>query len=318
MPNRFPFPVPYGWFHVGFERDIAVGTIQSCRFFSQDLVLWRNEAGDIILQDAYCPHLGGNFGVDGKVNGNNIVCPFHHWEFASDGKVAHIPYAKKLNEKACVRVYPTRVLHGLILAWYHPEGIAPSYQIDPVDEFNSDEFVPMISTRHEVASCMQELAENTADSAHFQSVHQHPGPASYDSFTTEGADMVMKSRQTFPSSGGPVEGRLASHSQGFGWSVVRYQTLVEVCMVATAVPIDEEHVVQTFNVSWRNPERDPKIDRIGQAFNKEVNRQFTDDIRVWESKRYEPNPVLCDGDGPIHKVRKWAQQFYVNDENRIA
>lgn len=90
-------------------------------------------------------------------------------------------------------------------------------------------------------------------------------------------------------------------------------------MVATAVPIDEEHVVQTFNVSWRNPERDPKIDRIGQAFNKEVNRQFTDDIRVWESKRYEPNPVLCDGDGPIHKVRKWAQQFYVNsDDNRIA
>jgi hypothetical protein len=44
---------------------------------------------------------------------------------------------------------------------------------------------------------------------------------------------------------------------------------------------------------------------------KEVNRQFTDDIPIWENKIYVDKPNLCDGDGPIARFRKWAQQFYV-------
>jgi 3-ketosteroid 9alpha-monooxygenase subunit A len=74
--------------------------------------------------------------------------------------------------------------------------------------------------------------------------------------------------------------------------------------------VDHGTVEQLFHVSWKNPENDPKIDRIGEAFNKEVNRQLLDDAKIWEHKRFEPNPVLCDGDGPISKYRKWATQFY--------
>ena len=81
--------------------------------------------------------------------------------------------------------------------------------------------------------------------------------------------------------------------------------------VTTTAPVDAETSQQHNHVWYCNPARDPKIDRIGQAFVKEVNRQFTDDIPIWENKIYVDKPNLCDGDGPIARFRKWAQQFYV-------
>lgn len=309
--KRFPFPIPLGWFHVAFESDVQAGEIKPLRYFGRDLVMWRSEAGRLHLQDAYCPHLGGNFGVLGKVVGENIRCPFHHWEFDGEGQVAAIPYAQQLNTRACVRTYPLQVRYGLVMAWYHPESVAPDFELLEVPEFDDPTYVTPIITEHRISTCLQEMAENTADGAHFMTVHQHPGAAEYDRFDFEGPSIIMESRQKFPSSGGPVEGYLNSTNCGFGWAVVRYKTLIEVCMLTTNAPIDEDTVVQYFHVSYKNPQRDPKIDRIGAAFNKEVNRQLTDDIPMWENKIYQPKPNLCDGDGPIAKFRKWAQQFYV-------
>ena len=40
------------------------------------------------------------------------------------------------------------------------------------------------------------------------------------------------------------------------------------------------------------------------------------DFRIWENKRYEPKPVLCDEDGPIAEHRRWAKQFYVDAASR--
>ncbi len=37
---------------------------------------------------------------------------------------------------------------------------------------------------------------------------------------------------------------------------------------------------------------------------------FEDDLRIWEHKVYIDPPALCDGDGPIGKLRKWYRQFY--------
>jgi 3-ketosteroid 9alpha-monooxygenase subunit A len=38
---------------------------------------------------------------------------------------------------------------------------------------------------------------------------------------------------------------------------------------------------------------------------------FHQDIAIWENKLFREVPVLCDGDGPIMKLRKWYAQFYM-------
>ena len=43
----------------------------------------------------------------------------------------------------------------------------------------------------------------------------------------------------------------------------------------------------------------------------ESNQQgYYDDVAIWEHKLFRPDPILCDGDGPLAKLRKWYNQFY--------
>ena len=38
---------------------------------------------------------------------------------------------------------------------------------------------------------------------------------------------------------------------------------------------------------------------------------FSQDVEIWKDKIYRADPILCDGDGPINKLRKWYEQFYL-------
>jgi hypothetical protein len=49
---------------------------------------------------------------------------------------------------------------------------------------------------------------------------------------------------------------------------------------------------------------------VGRAFVAEIERQFAQDIPIWEHKTFLERPNLCDGDGPIGALRRWSRQFY--------
>ena len=84
--ERYPFtPFPRGWFRVAYADEIAPGEVKRLQYFGRELVLFRTESGVAQVFDAHCPHLGAHFGVGGTVVGENIRCPFHHWEFGTDG-----------------------------------------------------------------------------------------------------------------------------------------------------------------------------------------------------------------------------------------
>jgi len=309
--SRFDFPVPYGWFYIGESADVAAGDIRQVRRFGRDLILWRGADGAAHLQDAYCPHLGANIAVGGQVVGDTIECPFHKWTFNGDGSVATIPYASKINPYACLTTYPVQEMYGFVMGWYHPAGSAPFFELPRVPELDEgDAYVGPLVESHLIRTCLQEMAENTVDGAHFQSVHGHPGAASYEGIRFEGPYMRMDSKQLFPSSRGPVEGTLSSESWGYGLGVVRYETVIGICMLTVNAPVEADVTEQLFRVYWRNPERSEQIDRIGRAFAKEVNRQLRQDQPIWEAKIYRDKPYLCDGDGPFIKFRRWAKQFY--------
>jgi phenylpropionate dioxygenase-like ring-hydroxylating dioxygenase large terminal subunit len=312
--DRYDFPIPYGWFYVADADSIGPGEIKNLRIFADDWILWRDEGGEFHMQEAYCPHLGAHLGFGGKVIGSTIECPFHRWTFNGDGSVATIPYATRINEKACLKTLPVRLHYGNVMAWYHPEQKEPFYELPKIPEIESGEYLGPLNETHMIGCCLQDMAENTVDGAHFQSIHEHPGAAEYDDVTFEGPLMSMSSKQLFPSSRGPVEGTLCTETTGFGHSVVRYKTLIEICMLASTAPVERDKSFQIFQVYYKNPARDPKIDRIGQAFYQEVNRQVRQDIPIWEHKIYRPKPQLCNGDGPIAQFRKWAAQFYVENK----
>jgi 3-ketosteroid 9alpha-monooxygenase subunit A len=50
--------------------------------------------------------------------------------------------------------------------------------------------------------------------------------------------------------------------------------------------------------------------QIVDAYIKGIQQGFYQDVAIWDNKVRIDNPLLCAGDGPIYKLRKWYRQFY--------
>jgi hypothetical protein len=55
---------------------------------------------------------------------------------------------------------------------------------------------------------------------------------------------------------------------------------------------------------------DPEIAAALRRYVADNVRTLEQDFPIWENKLYRARPLLCDADGPIHKFRRWAAQFY--------
>jgi len=95
--QTFPPPFPNGWYKLCDCGDVAPGEVREIEALGELFVVFRGRHdGRIGVLDAFCPHLGANLSVGGKVEGDCIKCPFHEWQFNTDGKCTKIPYAKKV------------------------------------------------------------------------------------------------------------------------------------------------------------------------------------------------------------------------------
>ncbi len=88
----------------------------------RNVALLRSESGVVYLIDSYCPHLGANLAVGGRVVDNNCVqCPFHGWIFSAEtGKCTRIPYdeGSSIPDQARIAVWPVVERNHIIYAWY--------------------------------------------------------------------------------------------------------------------------------------------------------------------------------------------------------
>ncbi len=309
--SRFPFPVPFGWFKVAMPDDVPAATVISRRLFGTEVVLWRDETGQVVCQEAFCPHLGAHIGFGGNVEGSCLRCPFHGWAFDAAGRNVDIPYAERPNRKATLRTYPTLQHAGIVFAWYHPDAVDPLWDLMSVPEYDDPEYGDYQVFNFTVRTCLQEMAENGYDHAHFQFVHSHPKVGTVEQIEFKGYDRTVLTSQQFPSSRGPVDARIDIFGRGPGFAVTRYRGLIEASLIGCSTPIDDEASELSFLFTLRNPDKDSHADNIARAFVRSVTSEVGQDIPIWERKRYRPSPALAPSEKPITQFRGWFQQFYV-------
>ncbi len=307
--KRFPFPMPFGWFKVALSHDLAPDTLLTRHYFGTELVVWRDAAGRAVCHEAYCAHLGAHLGVGGRVEGDRIRCPFHGWAYDTTGANVDIPYADKPNTKARLRTFPTVERGGIVLAWYHPREVAPLWEPMEIPEYDDPEYGDYEVFEYTIGSCMQEIGENGFDHAHFEFVHSHPQVGQIEKVEFDGYDRVVLSAQQFPSSKGPVDGRIDVFGRGPGFAITRYQGLIDASLVGCSTPIDEETTLVAFLFTLRNAQ-DERTQRIARAFVDSVSREIGQDIPIWEHKRYVATPALAPSEKPILDYRRWYAQFY--------
>jgi nitrite reductase/ring-hydroxylating ferredoxin subunit len=307
---RFPFPIPNGWFAVAFSDEVAPGTARAVRAFGRELVVWRGADGAPHVFDAYCPHLGAHLGIGGRVEAGGLRCPFHAWLWDGEGRCAEVPYARKVPPKARVRAWPVQEVAGLVLAWHHAGGAEPWFSLPAVREYGTPEWTAPERREWIVRSCVQEMAENTVDEAHFRYVHGTHAVAETESVAADGAIFRVVSRNRVGTPRGEQAGRIEIEAHGLGFGTTRFSGIADLLLVTGGTPIDDDRVHMRLQFSVRRLADSDATRGVGHAFLAEIERQFTQDIPIWEHKTYLPRPILCDGDGPIPALRRWSRTFY--------
>lgn len=308
--SRFPMQrYPNGWFQVAYARELEPGGVMPLRYFGRDLVLFRTEDGEPALLDAFCPHLGAHLGHGGRVKGKCVECPFHAWRFDTKGACAEIPYAQKIPPKATLGAWPLVERNGLLMTWFHSEGLPPQWELPEIAECYSDEWTPFETADWKIRTHNQEMAENSVDTAHFRYLH---GTADYPEGYAEPQGHVLHTHSdtlmTTPQ--GKVKGEIDVHAYGFGFTTTRFKGIVETLLVASATTIDEDYVHLRFSFTVKKMVNENVTSTVAGAFQREIKRQLEQDIPVWENKIFIHPPLLVAEDGPIGVFRKWAKQFY--------
>ena len=49
---------------------------------------------------------------------------------------------------------------------------------------------------------------------------------------------------------------------------------------------------------------------LARAIIRDICKQLDQDKVIWDRMRFEANPVICDGDGPIPQFRQWYSRYY--------
>ncbi|MGH8459338.1 MAG: Rieske 2Fe-2S domain-containing protein, partial [Nevskiales bacterium] len=177
--ERCPFPVPVGWFHVDFSENLKIGEVRNINMLDQEWVLFRTESGKAGMSDPYCAHLGAHLGHGGKVCGEHLRCPFHNWEYDTEGWCKNVPYGKNrppiTKLQPVLRMLPIVEKYGMIWCWYHPDLEPPSWELPHVPEMEDAGYACTRRGSWTANTAFQEIAENGVDFAHLKFLHGAPG-----------------------------------------------------------------------------------------------------------------------------------------------
>jgi phenylpropionate dioxygenase-like ring-hydroxylating dioxygenase large terminal subunit len=288
--------------------------------------MYRTESGEAVVMTAFCPHFGAHLGHGGRVEGCNIVCPYHGWVWSSDGYNVRVPATGDPSRaRRRIKTWPVHEANGAIWVWHDALGRDPLW--DPPEERRHErDYLPVSEHTiyyHENAHLHPQFTmENVVDIDHLIFVHgntmlpERRSEAEIPEILDQGPRMQVNYRAP-----GTVNTLL-----GVGIVLVdfppdrdrrwRFPCLVYAC----TTPIDDHHsdVFGTILVCQDNEvEGADDVVPVGCA-KKRVDEQVHQnqvDFFIWKNMVYMKRAPFAPLEGQLFRtVRKWADQFYPDGE----
>ena len=308
-------PLPFGWFAVSTSGELAPGQVRTLRYFGTEFVVWRGEDGTVCAADPFCPHLGAHLGESSEVIGNDLRCAFHHWSFNGQGGVTSIPYTKIVPprlKRSCLKTWPVTETDGVIFVWYHPARAEPKWEVASLPKCPEGDWVLAETHDWVVNIHCQEITENGQDHAHFGAVHG-VASAPKGEFRLEGWVRRNTVVVDMPTPRGPMSGKIDVTATGPGQSITEYIDVTHVVQSQQVTPIDSEHTHVRWHMYHIPGLSDGRL-RVTKARMRDLVKQINEDIPIWNRKRYMPEPLLVEGDGPMMAYRAQYERFYQFDD----
>jgi nitrite reductase/ring-hydroxylating ferredoxin subunit len=77
------------WYVIGEKKKFKNKKLYKIKIWDNDYLVWKNN-DQYYAMDNYCSHRGASLAL-GKIVDNNIICPYHGYQFNNQGKLCKIP-----------------------------------------------------------------------------------------------------------------------------------------------------------------------------------------------------------------------------------
>jgi len=156
------------WHPVAYAESLAGGPVHA-GLLGEHLALWRDSTGTAHAVSDLCIHRGTALSL-GRVEGDQIVCPYHGWRYATDGRCVAIPQLAdptRVPAKARVARFACQERYGMV--WVALD--EPRWPLPEIPEFERDGWELVMNGPYEWESDASRQVENFTDFGHFPWVH---------------------------------------------------------------------------------------------------------------------------------------------------
>ncbi|KAJ9560430.1 hypothetical protein OSB04_005590 [Centaurea solstitialis] len=152
------------WYPVAFSKDLKEDTLMPIDCFEEPWVLFRGKDGKAGCIRNTCAHRACPLDL-GSVNEGRVQCPYHGWEYNTDGKCEKMPSTKFVNVK--IKSLQCFEQEGMIWIWPGNEPSSPTIpSLQPPQGFQIHaEIVMELPVEHGL------LLDNLLDLAHAPFTH---------------------------------------------------------------------------------------------------------------------------------------------------
>ncbi len=301
---------PMGWFSVSRSQELLVGEVRQVRAFDREFVLYRTRSGEAVLQDAFCPHMGAHLGVEGRVIGESIRCPFHGWRFGKRGQCEEIPYCDEIPDRAQLRTWHVTEKNGEVYVWFHPQNRGPDWDLPDLPELGHDEWTAPRYAEFLVPAHVQDIAENSCDPVHFQYVHRQPEVPPSE-VTIEDNGRILHLYSDARNAEIPSQLYVTVYNPGFAMVRNVYGPGAEMVVYNSAQPVSRTET----RMRWTLTVRREIEDVAGDEVMKSIIDGLSDDYPIWANKVHKRRPVFCKADKTLVMFRQWVRQFYLEQSD---
>ena len=283
------------WYAVLSSKEVKAGRLAAVRRFSENLVFFRNEAGELGCVTDLCAHRGASL-AKGCVKEGMVQCPFHGIEYDVSGKCVHIPSEGRASEldfnRFQLKHYEIREIGEIVFVWYG-DGI-PDHEPDvfPVitdPEFSYDHMYDDWNVQY------SRVIENQLDVSHLAFVHYNTIGRGNRTLVN-GPKVIWPDENTLLTSAdnekdsgqlpkGSEDSRIKSTNLTFKFPNLWLNHVTDRIMIlAFFVPVDEEHsliALRFYNRITKIRGINKLIAILGSKANKIIERQ---DKRIVETQ----------------------------------
>src|SRR5262249_24984522 len=159
-------------------------------------------------------------------------------------------------------------------------------------------------TLYTIKTHPREIVDNLADRAHFPRVHN----TEIEDFSFEVDGHLATQRvkgKAFLAGGGTDPFSSSTTYHGPGYLLMRMDGVLQNYMLLAHTPIEENLLHLRLGVMLKIVGSRERTLGYVKGYLDNLQKGFEDDMHIWEHKVYRDPPLLCDGDGPIGRLRRW-------------